>query len=318
MVLPRASIVLATLDGETHLARLLPRLAEQQLDGGFELVAIDSDSTDKTRELLEQAGARVTRIARDDFAHGSARNRCAEDARGEFLVFLSQDALPADERFLAELLKAFDDPRVAGAYSRVLPHDDDDPLTRRTVLDAPEAAREVHVEELAQGVRLDQLAPAERARRLRFNNVASAIRRSVFESLPFPDVAFGEDSAWAASALSAGHRIAFAPTSVVLHAHRYSPREAYERYRIDARFLREVHGFGARPDLLSALRGFAFELRRDLGYLARERGPGRLAGLLRAPFLRAAQVWGQYVGSRGPATAESSPSADASPHGSRD
>jgi rhamnosyltransferase len=283
---PRVSILLPTLNGARDLARLLPALARQELAGGFELRALDSQSDDGSRALLEQAGAVVTTIARADFRHGDARNRLARDARGEVLVFLSQDALPADERFLAELVGAFEDPLVAGAFSRILPHADDDPLTARTVLAAPEASDVPRTWERA----LDGIPP--------FNTVASAIRRAVFATLPFPDVAFAEDQAWAARALAAGHAIRFVPASVVLHAHRYSPGTAFERYRVDAAFHRRVHGARIRPSLASVARGIAYEVREDWRHLARS--GGRLSRhLVRSPALRGAQVLGQYFGSRG-------------------
>ena len=258
---PRVSIILPTLNGEHHLARLLPMIARQRFEGGFEIRAIDSDSSDRTRELL---------------------------------VFLSQDALPRDESFLAELVRAFDDPRVAGAYARILPHEADDPLTKRTALDAPEASDVAETRDLDRVGSLATLSPNERARFVVFNNVASAIRRSVFEKIPFPDVAFGEDSAWAARALEAGHRIRFTPESVVLHAHRYDMRTAYERYRIDAAFQLEEHGNVIRPSLWSVARGIAHEVRRDARFAMRH---GGALHLLRSPFLRSAQVFGQRAGS---------------------
>jgi len=292
---PRVSIILPTLNGERDLRRLLPMIARQEFAGGFEIRAIDSDSSDATRALLEDSGALVTRIARSEFKHGPTRNRAASGSRAELLVFLSQDALPRGEHFLAELARAFDDERVAGAYSRILPHDDDDPLTKRTVLDAPEASDVAWSRDLDAIGSLANLAPRERARFVAFNNVASAIRRSVFEKIPFPDVAFGEDSAWAAAALEAGHRIRFAAESVVLHAHRYDMRGAFERYRIDAAFQRETHGHIVRPNLVSVARGIAHEIRRDVQFVARHGGE---LHLLRSPALRTAQVLGQYSGSR--------------------
>ncbi|MEO0650931.1 MAG: hypothetical protein AAFZ65_09645, partial [Planctomycetota bacterium] len=140
--------------------------------------------------------------------------------------------------------------------------------------------------------------PIERVERIRFNNVSSAIRASVFERIPFPDIAFGEDFAWAARALTAGHGIAYAPGAVARHAHRYACAQAYRRYREDALFHRLAHGWRMRPTLLATLRGLAFECVADLRY-AREVGLLRsLPALVRSPFLRAAQVAGQYAGSR--------------------
>ena len=174
-------------------------------------------------ELLEAAGAKVEVIPKEQFRHGETRNRLAARASGEILVFLSQDVLPARDDFLAKLVAALEEPGVAGAYSRILPHESDDPLTARTVLASPEAEDHSAELEAIDPRRVWDLPPLERVERLRFNNVASAVRASVFEEIPFPDVPFGEDFAWAARVTSAGHQVRFAPASVAFHAHRYTP-----------------------------------------------------------------------------------------------
>jgi len=296
---PRLSVLLPTLNGAEDLTRLLPALREQELFPELELIAVDSSSSDRSVELLRAAGARTEVIPASEFGHGRTRNRMAATARGELLVFMSQDVVPAGPRFLTELVAPFADPRVAGVYARVLPEDGGDPLAARTVLDLPEASGEPEVRDLDGKGGIWTLGPEERARYLRFNNVASAIRGGVFRAIPFPDVSFGEDFAWAARALSAGHRIAYAPKALAYHAHAYGPGAAYRRYRTDAEFHAQVHGWRIRPSLASAAKGFVFELARDAAWLARERPRGALGALLRAPGLRAAQVLGQYVGSRG-------------------
>lgn len=282
---PKVSVLIPTWNGEADLERLLPALRAQELEEGFEIRAIDSDSSDRTRELLAAANVSCERIEKRAFGHGRTRNALARAARGEILVFLSQDALPRDVTFLANLTRPFADPKIAGASARILPHADDDPLTARTALAAPEASAEPgEVSSASEGVR--------------FNDVASAVRRSVLEVIPFPDVEFGEDSAWAERALAAGWRIQFVPSAVVFHAHRYGPREAFARYRVDARFQREVHGRRVRPTLVSLARGVAYEVWSDARFVLRERAS--LVHLARSPLLRTAQVLGQYVGSRGP------------------
>jgi rhamnosyltransferase len=293
---PRVSIVLPTWNGERDLARLLPVLAKQEVEGGFEIRAIDSGSTDGTCELLEGAGAHLERIPHAEFRHGPTRNRAARGALGEILVFLSQDAEPRDAGFLAALATAFEDPRVAGAHARILPRADDDPLTARTVLSAREAGESAETRSLPRGKKLVDLDPGERVRLSAFNDVASAIRASVFRTMPFPDVAFGEDVAWAARVLEANLSLRFEPRAVVFHAHRYTPSRAYERYRVDAVFHREHFGDRIRPSLVSVARGIAHEMREDVRHVARH---GGAVHLLRSPFLRTAQVLGQYAGSRG-------------------
>jgi len=286
MTPPRVSILIPTLDGAEDLRRLLPALAGQAVEGGVEVRAIDSSSTDDSVALLRAAGAHVEVIPRAEFGHGATRNRLAAGARGELLLFLSQDAVPEGARFLATLVAAFEaDPGLAGATARVLPHADDDPLTARTVLQAPEADPETRV-----------FAPGHGEPR--FNNVAGMVRASVLREVPFPEVRFGEDFAWATRVLARGWRVAFIGDAVVRHAHRYGPRAAFERYRTDARFHREENGVVVRPSMRSVARGLLYELREDVRFVRAQRAP--LRHLLRAPGLRAAQVLGQYFGSRPP------------------
>jgi GT2 family glycosyltransferase len=296
---PRASIVLPTYNGEHELEQLLPALAAQRLRGGFEILAVDSSSRDASVSLLREFDADVEIIDTADFRHGRTRNLCAERARGECLVFLSQDVIPQGPDYLEKLLEPFEDERVAGSYARVMPLKGSDLLSARTVLDLPESSEQPVVRDLDGVAGLWELEPSERAEYLRFNNVASAIRRSVFRELPFPDVAFGEDFAWAARALTAGWRIAYTPEAVVEHAHRYGPRTAFKRYRVDALFHREAHGWLLRPSLASVLRGWLYELRADVRAAAADGWLGHVPDLLRAPALRAGQVLGQYAGSRG-------------------
>jgi rhamnosyltransferase len=299
MTAPRLSIVLPTYNGAADLERLLPALASQRVDGDFEICAIDSSSTDGTRDLLARAGASIDTIDKSEFRHGATRNRCAGRARGEILVFLSQDVVPEGPHFLAELARAFADPRTAGAYGRVLPFESDDPLTARTVLALPEAEERELARDLDGVPGLHALSAEQRAEFVRFNNVASGIRADVFRAIPFPDLAFGEDFAWAARALTAGWRLRFVPSAIARHAHHYSPAKAYERYRVDAAFHRLVHGHLLRPTLRSVARGFAFEVAEDFHYLARTERRGKWGAFLRSPLLRGAQVLGQWVGSHG-------------------
>jgi rhamnosyltransferase len=303
---PWVSICLPTYNGARDLARLLPALVSQRApdgrpalhSGAAELLAVDSSSSDASVELLRAQGAHVEVIPQANFRHGATRNRIALRARGEFLVFLSQDALPSGEQFLVDLVRGFEDARTAGICARILPHDDDDLLTRRTVLSQPEAGELPQSFELAESDGLWNLPARRRLQLLAFNDVASAIRADVFRDIPFPDVSFGEDVAWAARALSAGWRLRFEPRALVWHAHRYSPRQAFARYSIDARFRRQVLGEVVRPSLLSVARGIGYELREDLRFCTRHPAPGRWRALAGSPLLRGAQVLGQYLGAR--------------------
>ncbi len=307
-VLPLVSVLIPTFNGLDYLKRLFPVLRSQALSGGVELCVVDSSSSDGTAEFLmaecesgawsagDLRGISVRTIEREKFHHGRTRNQLAEIARGEFLVFLSQDALPRGTSFLATLLQPFEEERVAGVTARVLPEPSHDPLTRRTVLKDPQAKAVGHECSLEGARSFDSLSGAECLDLLRFNNVSSAIRACVFSEIPFPEVDFGEDYAWAECALRAGWKTVFAPEAVALHSHRYGARSAFERYRVDARFHATSHGLRLRPTLLSALRGIVYEVGADARFILS--GGGAPWHLLRSPGLRTGQILGQWVGSR--------------------
>lgn len=300
MSTPRVSILLPTWNGERDLQRLLPALAAQEGAKETELLAIDSSSSDRSVELLRAAGAQVEVIPKRDFGHGKTRNALARRAQGEVLVFLSQDALPLGTDFLEALTRPLEQPRVAGSYARVLPGPGDEPLTARTVLAAAEAGSEPVTRSLEGSAPLWDLPASRRVELLRFNNVASAVRAEVFREIDFPILPFGEDFAWAARVLNAGWAVRFSPEAVVQHAHHYTPRQAFERYRVDAAFHREIHSHQLRPTLASVLRGVGYELREDCRYLSGQAGAaGLIRTLPRAMALRSAQILGQYWGSRG-------------------
>lgn len=303
MALAKVSILIPTLNGAEDLERLLPALDAQGLDdlglGGIEVerVAIDSSSVDGTPDLLQDAGFDVHRIERSEFGHGRTRNELARRSTGEFLLYLSQDAIPTAPDFVERMLAPFADDRIGGVTARVLANPGDDALTARTALSVPEASTEPTTRVWEDPARYGEMSGPERTALLRFNNVASCVRRAAHDEVPFPEIPFGEDFAWAARAMARGWALHHTPEAAAWHAHRYGPREAYARYRVDAVFLREFHGWSVRPGLASVLRGVAYELREDWRFVRRTGAP--LKDLLRAPALRVAQTWGQYVGSRG-------------------
>jgi len=289
------TIFIPTRNGGELFRRSLAAIAA--LDPAPEAVlVIDSGSSDGSAELARDAGHLARSISPLEFDHGGTRQLGVELAATEFVAFLSQDSIPEPD-YLGPLVKAMDDPQVAGATARVLPYADSSPLARRTVLAHPLAGSRPLLRRLEDGS-LEGEDGAFRRRLCLFDNVASLARREFLLEHPFPRTMMGEDVHFAESALRAGRALAFVPQAVVHHAHEYGPLGAYRRYREDARFVRAHFGLALRPGLAALLRGFLYELREDHRFLSGEPLGAKLKALLRAPFLRAGQTLGQYAGSR--------------------
>lgn len=287
------TVVLPTLDGGPLFTRVLAALGALE-PAPERVVVLDSESTDGTAERARDAGLLVKPIRRREFDHGATRMLGVAESETPFVAFLSQDVVPSPD-YLAPLVAAFDDPTVAGATARILPHDESSLLARRTVLAAwPAGAERVVIGgDAAEFAALDG---AGRRSRCRFDDVASMVRRELLLRFPFPRTMMGEDALFAEQVLAAGYRLVFEPRAVVRHAHEYGPLSAFRRYRDDARWARARYGERIRRTPFDVARGVAYEVREDLRFLRGARD-GRFGAALRSPFLRTAQVLGQWWGS---------------------
>jgi rhamnosyltransferase len=242
------SIVLPVKNAAAELRVLLPRILSQRCDRDIELLAVDSGSEDETVEVLRTFDATILGIDPRSFNYGLTRNLAARVANGEYLVFVTARSLPADDRWLANLIGSLDrDERVAGAFSRCLPRPDADLLTRRDDLHwASIVERLPGTREIQDWDVYLESPPAKRFEQIIFSNVSAAIRTSVFSQFPFQAATHGEDMLWARTVLEAGYKIVYEPTSVVLRSHRYSPLDLFRR-NFDAG-VSAGESAGMRPD----------------------------------------------------------------------
>ncbi len=216
------SVVIPVKDGGADLVRCLEAIAGQRVDDEIEVVVVDSGSRDGSAERAARLGARVQAIPATEFHHGRTRNLGAELARGETLVFTSQDAYAADDSWLARLTGPLEDEGVAGVYGRQLPHDDATP-PERYFLDFLYGSR-ARVQHLGEGEELTFETTL-------FSNVNSAIPRPLWEAFPFADdIVMSEDQEWSRRVLRAGMSIAYEPRAAVHHSHSYSLAGALRRF----------------------------------------------------------------------------------------
>jgi rhamnosyltransferase len=301
---PLCSVVIPTLNAGPQFAETLAAVRSQRDVGAIDLLVLDSQSGDATVALARQAQARVRTIVRSTFEHGHTRNVGAALARGRFVAFLTQDAQPADERWLAPLVESLERERAVGAYGRVLPRPGCSPLVERCVRDDLVFSTQRLVKRIAPE-QLARLSPFERRVFFHFNNVSSCVRRDFFAHCPFPSIAFGEDLAWGERVLTRGETIVYEPDSRVLHSHESDLREDHARHAADAVLMRTLFGVRNRDGWRDCLPAWRAEVRRDFEYVAAAPLPWseKLRHLLYSPLLRAAQIHGQWAGTHAPLVA---------------
>jgi rhamnosyltransferase len=274
---PEVSVIIPTYNEEGPVfEEALEAISSQRSDFAYEILVVDSGSSDGTTDLARKYSARVLSIPKSEFNHGGTRNRGISEARGEFAVMTVGDAIPADEFWLQGLVENLaNDERVAGAYSRQIPRQDCNPFTRYGLenhfTNLPERREQV-IEDLAS---YEALPPRRKLELVTFDDVSSCLRRSVWEKHPYKELSYGEDIEWAERVLKEGYKIVYDPKSAVIHSHNRSVLYELKKHYLTHKLLAEMLGFRSLRsfrDFRTRLPGFI----RLRWKLAKADGGGRL------------------------------------------
>ncbi len=217
-----ASIILLTKNGEKDIYNSLSAIFSQKTSHVFEVIAIDSGSTDATLDILSKFPVKVVSIRPEEFRHGKTRNLGAYLAKGKYLVFITQDAIPFDDHWLELLINSMnEDEEIAGAYSRNIPKLGCDPFEARYIARAWGEKREVKSIKNCKNYK----------KLVFFSDTSSCIRKSVWEKFPFnEELVQTEDQDWSKKVLEAEYKIAYEPASIISHSHCYPIKKLFNKY----------------------------------------------------------------------------------------
>jgi rhamnosyltransferase len=296
----RISLVMPTWNAGPLLDEVLASIAAQRNVAFDELVAVDSGSRDGTVERLQRAGFRVESIPQREFDHGSTRDRGIAMTTGDVVVLLVQDATLQGTDWLAKMVQPFDDPQVAGVWCRQVPRPGCQPVLDRRIRGWPGWGEGVTVKKLPEGKRLSDLQPFDQLMLCAFDNVASAVRRSVWERFPLGPRRFGEDIWFGKRVIDAGFAIAHQGGAAVVHSHSRSAWDEGRRTFCDHRNLRRLFGLVGIPTRQALRAGIPDATREHVDYV---KGLG-LPPDREEPALQWTrdyvkwQCWGQYLGAK--------------------
>lgn len=294
----KATVFIPTYNAGPEFERVLEAVTTQVADFRFDILLIDSGSSDDTTSLAaryQHKNVRVEKIDKLEFQHGRTRNLGIERSDGQFIAVITQDACPRDRFWLSQLISGFDcGPRVAGVIGRHEAYPEHDPFTRRDI-------REMFDNLLLLPRVLDHeiglpsfMYPGSRdwGMLMRFysdNN--SAISREVWKRHPYPEVEWGEDQLWAEEILRLGYQKAYVDGAVVYHSHSFSLSQQYSVSATEGRFWGKHFGIDLHPDVE---RSIASMNERDRAYALDMRISDAL--LKQRQLMNRATVQGRHFG----------------------
>ncbi len=212
------SIIIPTRNAGPLFKNVLTNVFKQDYEE-YEVIVIDSSSDDDTVNISKQFPVKIVAIDSKDFGHGKTRNFGAKIAKGNFLIFLTQDAVPRNNSWLPGLIKDLNDKKIAGVYGRQIARDDAVPMEKFFYF------KMYHDKKIVwnkNNIKYDEII---------FSNANSAVRKKILLENPFSEnILVSEDMEWASTMIDKGFNILYQPLAIVNHSHDASTINLFKRY----------------------------------------------------------------------------------------
>ena len=141
------SVVIPTYNASRYLDAQLRALRAQTVKD-LDILVIDSSSSDETLDIAKQHAIQTVTIPKEEFDHGGTRSLAGKTRSvGDILVYLTQDALPCDDRAIESLIQPLLAEKICGAaFGRQIPYQDATPFAQHLRLfNYPPAILHPHV-----------------------------------------------------------------------------------------------------------------------------------------------------------------------------
>lgn len=236
---PSVTIAIPTFNGKSWLQKSIPVILSQQYEGEIEILIVDSSSNDGTTEWLESLESITFKIiSKAEFGHGKTRNFCISVAKGELILFTVQDAIPRDTMWVQNLVNALLSNKAdAICGEQAAPKS---PLNNPLQWFHPAVTS--NATNVVSPTTFRASSPLEKLGHCKWDNVNALYRKFALEAVPFRDLRFGEDMAWAFDALNAGYSIGYSDSCKIWHYHHQTP--SFTRNRIISSLYTQYKTFG--------------------------------------------------------------------------
>ena len=227
------SVIIPTLNAEHEIEALLIALERQSIRPN-EILVVDSASEDKTIELVQKHKiVRLLEIDRQDFNHGTTRDMAPNESSGDFVCFLTQDAVPVSDDYLKRLVAPMvEDSNIALVSGRQLP--------KANARRFEQLVRDFNYPD-TPSVRSKGDLEKYGIKTFFASDTCSAYRRTAYlECGGFDHVNTNEDMLMAARFIASGLKVAYEPRAEVYHSHNLTPSQQFARNRAVGFFL-ETH-----------------------------------------------------------------------------
>lgn len=228
--MPTVSIVCPLYNAEDSILQLHKSLQKQEGVDLLEVKYVLTKSKDRTEDLLRMNNVLYEKIKKKDFSHSLTREKVAMTAKGQVIVFLTQDVEIKDREFIKKLIAPIVSGEVQATYARqVTKYNNIEKYTRE------------HNYPTESFVASKADLEKKGLKTFFFSDAAGAVDAKTFKSLGGYDgknLPISEDMYFAHKLIMSGGKIKYVAEAKVYHSHNFTVKELYERYKLTGEFMK--------------------------------------------------------------------------------
>ena len=228
---PTISIICPLYNAEDYILKFHESLLKQKNVNILEYKYIMTESNDNTEALLKTNNIPYEKIKKKEFSHSLTREKAAMSAKGNILVFLTQDVEIRDDNFLEKLIAPIINNEASASYARqIAKHNNIEKYTRE--YNYPTKSHIVSKKDI----------PKLGLKTFFFSDAASAINTKVFKDLKGydgKDLPTNEDMYFAYKLIINGYKIKYCAVAKCYHSHNFTLRQLYNRYKLIGQFMNQ-------------------------------------------------------------------------------
>ena len=217
------TIIIPTYNASQYLDAQLRALRAQTIKD-LDILIIDSSSSDETVSIAQKHEVETVVIPRHEFDHGGTRTLAGKyRSTADPLVYLTQDALPFDNRASESLVRPLYDSSCGAAFGRQIPYADASPFARhlRFFNYPPTSYIRTYKDRTSLGIRAAFCS-----------NSFAAYRRDALDEVGWfiQNLLVAEDIHVCARMLRKGFAVGYVAEAMVYHSHNYTVSQEFQRY----------------------------------------------------------------------------------------
>ncbi len=273
--MPKVSIIMRVYNEMPYIKYAL-RMLKQQTIQDFELIIVDSGSTDGSYELAQEAKPDIIyQITPGTYVPGRVLNEAISKASGQIIVFNNSDCIPQNNYWLENLIRPFEqDKHTVATFANQIPRPNATPLVKkdyeRAFGDGSISAKWKHF----------------------FSLASSAVTKEIIEKYPFnPTIQYSEDIEWSWRMKQMGRKITYVKDAIVEHSHNYTWKGLIKRYTGEGKAEKEIYQESRGNFIFSVIVSAKLEILRDTIYLIKHGQMQWIPYSIGVRFLQRYCVW---------------------------